>query len=272
MRPLIETTSVPDSNIAWTQEGHIARVRISHPGRMNAITVTMWRQLAECFGEMARHPGLRVVEIAGTNDAFAAGADIHEFEQVRADVAQVRHYHEDIIAPALAAVAHCALPVVAAIDGPCVGGGLEIASVCDIRIASARSRFGIPILALGFPLAPREAEALVALVGPATALEILLEGRIFNAVEAMHRGLVQRVVPVDTWRQEVDATLGRICAAAPHAARRTKWIIRQLATGRGPDAMSPAEFDACWDFAETQDYRRGIAAFLGKTRPRFEDN
>lgn len=258
--------------ISWVRDGVLARVRLSHPGRMNAITVGMWRQLTDCFRMIAGQSGIRAVEVRGVDGAFAAGADISEFAQVRANPEQARCYHEDIIAPALAAISHCSMPVVAAIDGVCVGGGLEIASVCDLRIASDRSRFGIPIHALGFPLAPREADALIALVGPSVALEILLEGRVFGADEALRKGLVHRVVASDEWESDIHVTLDRLCRMAPHAARRSKWLIRALATGRRPDDMSAAEFDACWDFADTRDYRRGVAAFLDGKRPDFQDD
>ncbi len=258
--------------ISWVRDDVLARVQLSHPGRMNAITVGMWQQLAECFRWIAGQSGLRAVEIRGADGAFAAGADISEFGRLRATPEQARRYHEDIIAPALTAIAHCPIPVLAAIDGVCVGGGLEIASVCDLRIASDRSRFGIPIHALGFPLAPREADALVALVGPSVALEMLLEGRVFGADEALCKGLIHRVVAATEWERDICMTLERLCGMAPHAARRSKWLIRTLAAGRRPDDMSPAEFDACWDFADTQDYRRGIAAFLDRKRPDFQDD
>lgn len=222
--------------------------------------------------EIAATSSLRVVEITGADGAFAAGADISEFARVRATRDQVRHFHENLIAPALRSIVHCPVPVLAAIDGPCVGGGLEIASVCDLRIASDRSRFGIPINRLGFGFAPFEAAGLVALVGKSVALELLLEGRILSAQEAYQKGLVNRVMPNDSWRGEIEAALGRIAAGAPHAARRNKWLIHRLSSLDDGRLLSPAQREACWDFVETADYRRGIDAFLDKTEPRFEDN
>jgi enoyl-CoA hydratase/carnithine racemase len=260
------------ADITWSFDNDTARVSIANPGHLNALTVAMWKSLQTCFQEIAAVQSLRVVIVRGQGDAFAAGADITEFAKVRSTRDQVRAFHEEMIAPALAAVLHCPIPVIAAIDGPCVGGGLEIASVCDLRIASDRSRFGIPIQRLGFPLAPSEAAGLVALVGKSVALEILLEGRVFKAQEAYEKGLVNRVVPVALWEQEVEDCARRIAAGAPHAVRRNKWLIQLLSELNDHERLTPAQREACWDFSETQDYQRGVEAFLNKTTPKFEDN
>lgn len=260
------------ASISWGSEGNIASVLISNPGHLNAINVAMWGQLKECFRQISARDDLRVVVIRGAPGAFAAGADIAEFKRVRMNRDQVRDYHDAMIAPALASVANCAIPVLAAIDGPCVGGGLEIASVCDLRIATDRSRFGIPILRLGFPLAPTEAAGLVSLVGKAVALEILLEGRIMDAEEAYDKGLVNRIIPLSMWEDELAATINRIACGAPHAAKRNKWLINRLSAIDDHEILSPQQREACWDFVETQDYVRGIDAFLSKTAPKFENN
>lgn len=265
-------TSHPTAGVTWSAEGTTARVVIANPGHLNAISVTMWGQIAQCFSEIAADKGLRVVVVQGAAGAFAAGADIAEFKTMRSNREQVRHYHQQVIAPALAAIAHCPIPVVAAIDGPCVGGGLEIASVCDLRIASDRSRFGVPILRLGFPMAPAEAAGLVGLVGRSVALELLLEGRIFDAQEAYEKAIVNRVVPVSLWQEEIGLTTARISAGAPQAARKNKWLINTLAAIDAQSLLTPMQIESCWDFVDTQDYRRGVEAFLAKTDPRFEDD
>jgi enoyl-CoA hydratase/carnithine racemase len=260
------------AGIEWRREDAVATVTIANPGHHNAITIEMWRLLKKCFQEIAGSPGLRVVVMSGAQGAFAAGADISEFKTARVTRDQVRHFHQEIIAPALASIAHCPIPVIAAIDGACVGGGLEILSVCDLRVASDRSRFGIPIQRLGFPMAPAEAAGLLSLARKAVALELLLEGRIFDAHEAYEKGLLTRVVPLALWEEEVRATAQRVAQGAPHAARRNKWLIQTLSGGPSPDRLSPLQQEACWDFVETQDYQRGVDAFLKKSPPRFEDN
>ena len=258
--------------ISWSAQDNVATVLISNPGHLNAINVAMWGQLKNCFQQISARDDLRAVVVRGAPGAFAAGADIAEFKRVRMNRDQVRHYHEEMIAPALASVANCSIPVLAAIDGPCVGGGLEIASVCDLRIATERSRFGIPILRLGFPLAPTEAAGLVSLVGKAVALEILLEGRIMKVDEAYDKGLVNRIIPLSIWEDELAATIHRIASGAPHAAKRNKWLINRLSAIHDHEILSPQQREACWDFVETQDYVRGIEAFLSKTAPKFENN
>ncbi|WP_334161347.1 enoyl-CoA hydratase/isomerase family protein, partial [Achromobacter insolitus] len=179
------------------REGDLAWVTLSHPGRLNAITVGMWRELRDVFDAIARDGALRCVIVRGEGGNFAAGADIREFPAQRADAAGVQHYHREVLAPALQAVAMCPHPVVAQIEGVCVGGGLEIASQCDLRIAGESARFGVPINRLGFPMAPDEMSGLLALVGRAATLAILLEGRVFGAAEARELGLLTRVVPDD---------------------------------------------------------------------------
>lgn len=274
-----ETARAPDTarqtlGHVWSARsgagGTVATVWLSHPGRLNAISVNMWQELTESFRRFAGDHQLRAVVVRGESGAFAAGADISEFSQVRVTRDQVIDYHERVIGDALRAILQCPAPVVAAIDGPCIGGGLEIASVCDLRIASDRSRFGIPIGRLGFPVAPYEAACLVSLIGRANAMELLLEGRLWSAEEAQAKGLVNRVYSQEAWENEVEATVGRIIANAPHAARRNKWLVQLLTRVDDQDRLSEGQRQACWDFVDMHDYARGLDAFLTKTRPQFQ--
>jgi enoyl-CoA hydratase/carnithine racemase len=229
----------------------------------------MWQDIACCFERMAAESHLRVVVMRGEGNAFAAGADISEFPAERSTREQAAHYHDGVIGPALRAILHCPVPVVAAIDGPCIGGGLEIATVCDLRIASDRSSFGIPIGRLGFPLAPHEAACVVSVVGRVNALELLLEGRSWSAQEAYQKGLINRTCPNEDWEPEIQATVARIAAGGPHAARRNKWLIQLLTQLDDRGLLSPGQREACWDFVETRDYARGLDAFFNKTKPSF---
>ncbi|MEY3969873.1 MAG: hypothetical protein RL617_886 [Pseudomonadota bacterium] len=247
----------------------VATVWLSHPGKLNALSISMWKDLTSCFQRFAAEHDLRVIVIRGEGEAFASGADISEFPTQRSTREQVRHYHDEVIGPALKAILNCPIPVIAAIDGPCVGGGLEIASVCDLRLASDRSTFGVPVGRLGFPVAPIEAACVVGAVGRANALELLLEGRIWSAREALAKGLIQRTVLNDDWESELQATVARIASGAPHAARRNKWIVQLLTRLDDQSLLSQTQRDACWDFVETRDYARGLDAFLNKTRPNF---
>src|SRR5690606_35433889 len=123
----------------------VAWVTLSNPGRLNAINVAMWHELRAVFTRLSEDTSLRCVVLRGDKGDFAAGADIREFPRDRADLASVMRYHTQILAPALQAVQRCIHPVVAEIQGVCVVGGLELASMCDLRIAAASARFGVPI-------------------------------------------------------------------------------------------------------------------------------
>ena len=159
------------------------------------------------------------------------------------------------------------VPMVAQIHGICVGGGLEIAALCDLRICGASSRFGAPIKNLGLVMAYAELAPLVRLVGPDVALEILLEGRIFDAAEAKEKGLVTRVVADDQVAAEAAATAARIAEGAPLVARWHKKFARRLAS---PTPIGQVEADECFDCFDTEDFRIGYAAFLAKQKPAFK--
>lgn len=250
-------------------QNSIATVWLSHPGRLNALSVSMWMDLTACFRRFSADHPLRAVVIRGEGGAFASGADISEFPEVRATRAQAARYHDQLIGDALRAIMHCPVPVVAAIDGPCIGAGLEIAAVADIRICSDRSTFGVPIGRLGFPLAPHEAACVVSLIGRANSLELLLEGRVWSSQEALAKGLVGRRAGNEDWEAEVQATVSRIAAGAPHAARRNKWLVQLLSKINDEVLLSPGQREACWDFVDTRDYARGLDAFMTKTKPQF---
>lgn len=253
------------SDIRIERDGAIAGVTLSNPGKLNALDVAMWRKLAQAFTELSSDDSLRCVIVRGDGGNFAAGADIEEFAAVRSTMEQGMRYHTEIVGNALLAVSQCRHPTVAAIEGACVGGGLEIACACDIRIASPAARFGIPINRLGFPLAPGELEHLLQLVGKAVALEILLEGRVFEAAEAKDKGLVQRIA--EEVHSEARRTAERIAQGAPLAARMNKQLARRLAPRVEP--LTEEELRDAFAFLASQDYREGVQSFLEKRKPAF---
>ena len=248
------------------REGPIATVTLNRPDKLNAMTKPMWRSLGEAITTLSADDDLRCIVVRGAGErAFSPGNDIAEFATERADKAQAIDYGRVMHATADAFVA-CRHPLVAQIHGICVGGGLEIAALCDLRICGESSRFGAPIKNLGLVMAYAEMAPLVRLVGTAIALEILLEGRIFDAAEAKEKGLVTRVVPDTGVAAEAIATAQRIADGAPLVARWHKRFARRLADPRPP---TPAEHDECFDCFDTEDYRIGYAAFLAKQKPRF---
>ncbi len=248
------------------RDGDIATVTLNNPERLNALTQEMWRRLAEVMAELAEEDDLRCIVLRGAGTrAFAAGADISVFAEERSDIAQAKAYHVDVEA-AMKAVAGCRHPTVAMIRGVCVGGGLEIATVCDLRICGESSRFGVPINRIGHTMAYGELRALVALVGPGPAREILLEGRIFGAGEAKAMGLVNRVVRDDEVETEAYATARRIADGAPIAARLHKKFINRL---MDPAPLTAEEIEESYAATGSEDYRIGVRAFLEKKKPVF---
>jgi enoyl-CoA hydratase/carnithine racemase len=153
--------------------------------------------------------------------------------------------------------------------GPCVGGGLEIACACDLRIAGESARLGAPINRLGFSMYPGELAGLLKLAGPAVAKEILLEGRLLTAREAYEKGLLTRVVPDRNVEAEALATARRIAEGAPLAARAHKHWIARLLDGR---PLTDEEKRASFAFLDSADYAEGMAAFAKKRQPDFKGN
>ena len=248
------------------RDGAIATVVLNRPAKLNALTKPMWRDLGETVKRLSADDTLRCIVLRGAGEkAFSPGNDIAEFATERATKVQAIEYGRVMHATA-SALAECRHPLVAQIHGLCVGGGLEIAALCDLRICGASSRFGVPIKNLGLVMAYAELAPLVRLVGSSVALEMLLEGRIFDAVEAKDKGLVTRVVADDRVAGEARESAERIAEGAPLVARWHKRFARRLAD---PRPLSPVELDECFDCFDTEDFRLGYAAFLAKCRPGF---
>jgi enoyl-CoA hydratase len=250
-----------------SRDGAIATVALNNPDKLNALTRAMWARLGEVMRELSDDDALRCVVVRGAGDqAFAAGADISEFATERANRAQAREYG-NLIHATMQAVTRCRHPVVAMIRGACVGGGLEIAAMCDFRVCGESSRFGVPINRLGLTMGYGELAGLLALAGRAVTLEILLEGRVFDAQEALAKRLVNRVVADERVEAESYALARRIADGAPLVARWHKQYIDRLAVT--PD-IPPEEWDEGFACFDTSDYREGVQAFLGKRKPQFK--
>ena len=245
----------------------IATVILNAPEKLNALSRGTWERLADVMAGLSAEDDLRCIVVRGAGDrAFAAGADIGEFETERSDPESCKAYSR-MVARTMNTVAECRHPTIALIKGACVGGGLEIACCCDLRICGESSRFGIPVNRLGLVMAHAELKMLLDLVGRAQALEILLEGRVFGAAEAKEKGLVNRVVPDADVEDEVYAAAGRIAAGAPLVARWHKRFARRLLDPRPLTEKEVDEGIACF---ETEDYRIGTRAFLEKKTPVFK--
>jgi enoyl-CoA hydratase len=249
------------------REGEIARVTLNQPARLNAVNNQMWARLGEIFAELDADESLRCIILGGAGErAFSVGADISEFEENRSTAEQARLYHERTHR-SMQAILRCRHPVIARIRGLCVGGGLELATICDLRICAASARFGIPVKRLGLVVSYAELQPLVALIGPANALEILLEGRIHDAQDALRMGLVNRVLDDAEVEHETLASAMRIAEGAPLVARWHKKFTRRILQ---PEPLSEEEMDESFACFETADFRAGYQAFLAKRKPEFK--
>lgn len=249
------------------RDGHIATITFNREAKLNALTREMWADLGQRVTGLSTEEGLRCIVLRGAGTrSFSPGNDISEFEDKRANVEQARAYGR-IMQGALDALRRCPIPTVAMIHGICVGGGLEIAALCDIRICGENSRFGAPINKLGLVMGHAEMEGLVRLIGPAKALELLLEGRIVDAQEALRIGLVSRVAAPERVEAEALESAARIAAGAPLVARWHKRFAARLAD---PRPLTETERDEAYQCFGTEDFRTGYRAFLDKRTPEFE--
>ena len=251
-------------------------VTLRHTGRLNAMSRAMWRQLRSVFESIQRSAEARCVLIEGADGAFCAGGDISEYQAFRFDAAQLRDFHENDVWGGLSAMLDCDVPIVARIDGACMGAGVEIASCCDIRIAATGARFGAPIARLGFPMAPREAQLVAGAVGELTARQMLLEAATFTAPDMLARGILSRVVPDERLMADALGTAQRVAALAPQAARLNKQMLRALKVPPALDGKAQAAIENIvngasdpYAYADSAEHREGINAFLAKRPPAF---
>ena len=255
--------------VAFEDGAAVARVTLANPGKHNAIDIAMWRELRALFERLQARPAAdapRAIVVCGAGAQFASGGDIAEFAGFRFDELRLHDFHENVVAPALEAMLACDIPLVAQIEGACIGGGLEIAACCDIRIAGASSRFGAPIAKLGFPMAPGELDVVARLAHEPLMREMLLEAPLLTAAAALQHGLVHAVVPD---AEVAVLTLRRaqaLAALSPQAARINKRTLRQFSVG-GP---SDAEREAHYAYADSHEHREGVTAFIEKRTPRFQ--
>jgi enoyl-CoA hydratase/carnithine racemase len=178
-----------------SREGDIVTLTINRPEKLNAMTKPLWGELGDAMVALSAQDDVRCIILRGAGEkSFSPGNDISEFETQRSNKAQATEYGH-FMHQTVKKIKSCRHPVVAQIHGICVGGGMEIAALADMRICGASSRFGAPIKNLGLVMAYDEMEPIASLIGSSKALELLLEGRIIDAQEALRIGLVSRVVP-----------------------------------------------------------------------------
>ncbi len=263
-------TALPVSTdkIIAAKSAGVGYLRLNQPEKHNAISYSMWVAIADTMKAFQDDDEVRVVVMSGEGGrAFSAGADISEFSEKRNTEAQIEVY-EAAGRAAYDAITSFPKPVIARIEGYCVGGGLAVALCADLRIVSDDSRFGIPAAKLGLGYSHKSLRPLVDLVGPTNAKEILFTARRFTASEAQRMGLVNQVMP----RGEIEAFVNdyaqTIAANAPLTVQACKTVVAELL--KDPEArdtdLCDRVVDACF---ASRDYKEGRAAFMEKRAPRF---
>lgn len=254
-------------------DGPLAWVTLSYPGKLNAMSRAMWRELRAVFLALHDHATARCVVVRGEGGHFCAGGDISEYPAFRYEEASLREFHERDVWGGLQAMLDCDLPVLAQIDGNCMGAGVEIASCCDLRLAGASARFGAPIARLGFPMAPREAAVVVRAAGAATAAEMLLAAAVLDASTMQQRGFVQRVLSDAALADAAQQLARQVATLAPRAARLNKQTLRALNQPLAPanESMSAIEsiLADAYRYADSAEHREGVTAFIEKRPPVF---
>jgi enoyl-CoA hydratase len=250
------------------KRGAVGWIVFNQPAKKNAINDAMWRGIAPAMQRFDADPEVRCVVFRGAGtEAFAAGADISEFEKVRSDKGAIAEY-DDLLDRVLHAIQDSVKPSVAMIYGFCIGGGLEIALACDLRYSATSGQFGIPAAKLGLAYNIEGHKRLLETVGHAWAREIMFLGRRYPADQALAMGLVHRVLPDAELEGYVNDVLRTLVENAPLAIANTKTILEQYVKSSGspdPERMRAA-IERC---AKSADYIEGRRAFMEKRKPQF---
>lgn len=227
----------------------------------------MWAAIPGLVAQATANPDVKVLIIhGGDSGAFAAGADISEFEQTYATKASAKAAG-DAIAAALNAVEACPKPTIAAIEGACVGGGVSLAMACDLRVASARSKFGVTPGKLGLVYPAGDTRRLLNAIGPGATKDILFTGRIFHAAEAKEMQLIDRLSEDGAALEEARSFAANIAAISQWSTRATKQMIKGLQSGWSDTA--PGAADLFLQGFSNEDFQDGYKAFLEKRAPNF---
>jgi len=249
------------------REGAVGRLILDNTSKLNSLNRAMWTAIPTAVAAFAADPDVRCIVLQGAGGkVFSVGADISEFSEVRDNPEQVAAY-DAINSAAYRALATVPKPVVAMIEGFCIGGGLAVALACDLRYCEEGSRFGIPAARLGLGYGAEGTRRLVATVGHARAREVLFSARRYTAAEALEMGLVNAVRPAAGLADFVRGMVAEMAENAPLTLAAAKAVINALATGEADLAEGEAAVAACMT---SEDYAEGRRAFMEKRRPAFK--
>ena len=251
------------------KDGNVGYVIFNNPERRNAMSLEMWEATTRLMSEYGKDDSIRVVVLSGAGDkAFVAGADISKFGDERSSEEGVKKYN-DAVEAAYASVHEFPKPTIAMIRGFCVGGGMGIASCCDLRIASEDARFAVPAAKLGLGYGYPGVKRLMDIVGPSFTKEIFYTARLFDVMEAVEMGLVNRVVENSELEFYVKDYAATIAANAPLTVDSIKFIVGEACKDESQRDMKHCDdvVQACFN---SEDYKEGRAAFMEKRKPVFK--
>jgi len=249
------------------KEGSVGYVIFNNPERHNAVSLDMWQAAGEMLDDFRSDNDIKVVVVTGAGKSFVSGADISRFEKERSNEEAVARYNA-VVEKSYAAFHEFPKPVIAMIRGYCIGGGMGLATCCDIRIATEKSTFAVPAAKLGLGYAYPGLKRLVDVVGPSFAMEIFYTARQFTAAEALTMGLVNRVVPDGELESYVKKYAETIAGNAPLTIRAVKAVVSEMMKDETKRDLKRAQdaVDACF---KSRDYEEGRKAFMEKRKPVF---
>ena len=247
----------------------IATITFNRPKQRNAISYEMWQSLGQIMESLDNDTSVRCIVFRGAGgEAFSAGADIKDFDEHRYDSASAANYAK-AFESALEHIENVRCPTISAIQGFCVGGGLELAAATDIRIATKESKFGVPVARLGLTAGWDELRRMIAVAGAPAVKYLLLSGNIIGIEEATRFGIVTTVVDENELENTVTKLANQIAAGAPLATRDHKIMIRRLSVKPDTETLSEDDFNLQFRVFDSADFREGVEAFKEKRRPIF---
>ena len=249
--------------------GSIATITFNRPDQRNAISYEMWRTLGQIMEDLKDDRSTRCVVFRGAGgEAFSAGADIKDFDEHRYDSASAARYAQ-AFESALERIENIRCPTISAIQGYCVGGGLELAAATDIRIATKGSKFGVPVARLGLTAGWAELRRMISVAGVPAVKYLVLSGRIIDIEDAKRFGLVTAVVEDEEFDNAVEKLSSQIANGAPLSARDHKIMIRHLSVEPDTEKLSEDDLNLQFRVFDSADFREGVAAFKEKRPPQF---
>ncbi|WP_104524690.1 enoyl-CoA hydratase/isomerase family protein [Blastococcus atacamensis] len=259
------TPTEPAEHLRVSRDGHVATLTIDRPAKRNAMTLRMWADLPGVLAPLAVDPAVRVLVVTGAGPSFCAGADITDLlrgEDPADPMADVRRHN----LAAQAALRDFPKPTLAMIRGHCIGGGVELATCCDLRFADRTAVFGVTPAKVGIVYTPSSTSALLDLVGPATTKYLLYSGELLDADAALRTGLVDRLLDDVELEPEVRRFADVLASRSALSQRATKEVVAALTVGDDAESMAAARYRetiAAGELAE------GVQAFTERRAPRF---